>query len=112
MNETIFGIASGPIYQREKPVRDALYLRFIRMLPCVVCGRRRNIEAAHTGPHGIGQKSSDRSCLPLCREHHRTGNDSLHKLGPVMFAEFHGLDIPALIQRFNQFFDSKLRRAA
>ena len=112
MIETPHGIATGPIYQREKPVRDPLYLRFIRMLPCVVCLKTYGIEAAHTGPHGIGQKSSDRSCLPLCRVHHRTGNDSLHKLGPVRFAEAHGLDIPALIKRFNQFFDSKFRRVA
>ena len=34
-------------------------------------------EAAHTGPHGLGQKSSDLSAIPLCRVHHR----AVHRCG-------------------------------
>src|SRR5579863_6685925 len=67
------------------------------MLPCLVCGARRGIEASYTGPHGLGQKSPDLSAIPLCARRHRTGKDSYHKLGPRKFAELHDLDIPAIV---------------
>jgi hypothetical protein len=81
------------------------YLRFIRRLPCVACARPTTIEAAHFGPRGLGQKSDDRQTLPLCRKHHRTGNDSYHQLGPVKFADRHQLDVSGLIRQLNAFFE-------
>jgi hypothetical protein len=84
-----------------KPQRDSKYLAWIRTLPCVVCGAARGIEASHTGPHGLGQKSPDSSAIPLCYRHHRTGKDSYHKLGPQKFAQAHDLDIPAIVWRLN-----------
>jgi hypothetical protein len=84
------------------PGRNSRYLAWIRTLPCLVCGSRRGIEASHTGPHGLGQKSPDTSAIPLCARHHRTGKDSYHKLGPRKFAELHNLDIPAIVGRLNQ----------
>ena len=80
-----------------KPVRNPGYLQWIRTLPCSVCRTTRAVEAAHTGPHGISQKSSDLSAVPLCARHHRTGYDSYHKLGPRKFAEVHQLNIPAMV---------------
>jgi len=80
-----------------EPVRNPGYLRWIRTLPCSVCGTRRAVEAAHTGPHGLSQKSSDLSAIPLCGRHHRTGDDSYHKLGPRKFAEVHRLDLRAIV---------------
>jgi len=62
-----------------------------------VCGTRRAVEAAHTGPHGLSQKSSDLSAIPLCARHHRTGDDSYHKLGPRKFAEAHQLDLRGIV---------------
>jgi hypothetical protein len=94
---TAFAIAPRPAYARNTPVRDAKYRALIRTLPCAVCGAHWGIEAAHTGPHGMSQKSSDLDCIPLCRKHHRTGADALHSLGPVKFARVHALDVPALI---------------
>jgi hypothetical protein len=85
-----------------KPVRNPGYLRWIRTLPCSVCHTTRQIEAAHTGPHGISQKSSDLSAIPLCRRHHRTGDDSYHKLGPRRFAEVHRLNISAIVVRLSE----------
>jgi hypothetical protein len=82
-----------------RPPRNAQYLAWIRTLPCIVCGSSRGIEASHTGPHGLGQKSSDYSAIPLCVKHHRTGKDSYHRLGPRRFSEFHNLDIGALVRR-------------
>ena len=84
-----------------KPVRSPGYLQWIRSLPCCVCRTTRAIEAAHTGPRGLSQKSSDLSVIPLCVKHHRTGPDSYHKLGPRRFAEMHRLDIPAMVARLS-----------
>jgi hypothetical protein len=84
-----------------KPVRHAGYLQWIRTLPCSVCRTTRAVEAAHTGPHGLSQKSSDLCAIPLCVRHHRTGDDSYHKLGPRKFAEVHQLNILAIVARLS-----------
>jgi len=84
-----------------KPVRNPGYLRWIRTLPCSVCRTTRSVEAAHTGPHGLSQKSSDLSAIPLCARHHRTGDDSYHRLGPRRFAEVHHLHIGAMVARLS-----------
>ena len=84
-----------------KPVRNPKYLAWIRTQPCLVCRSIRWIEAAHTGPHGLGQKSADTSAVPLCARHHRTGNDSYHRLGPRKFAEVHKIDLVATVRRLN-----------
>ena len=84
-----------------RPQRNPQYLRWVRSLPCAVCGSLRNIESAHTGPRGLSQKAPDTSAIPLCARHHRTGNDAYHKLGPRRFSEVHGLDIPAIVARLS-----------
>lgn len=84
-----------------KPRRDSKYLQWIRTLPCSVCGSTRNIEAAHTGAHGLGQKAPDSSAIPLCITHHRSANHSYHKLGPRKFAEVHRLNISAIVAELN-----------
>jgi hypothetical protein len=84
-----------------KPQRNPRYLAWIRAQPCCVCGSKKAIEASHTGPHGIGQKSPDTSAIPLCAKHHRTGADSYHRLGPRKFSEKHKLDIQAIVCRLN-----------
>jgi hypothetical protein len=84
-----------------KPARNFRYLAWIRTQTCCVCGSKRAIEAPHTGPHGIGQKSSDISAIPLCVKHHRTGADNYHRLGPRKFSAKHGLDISAIVRRLN-----------
>lgn len=94
----------GPMYRGRKPQRDPLYLKFIRQLPCVACLSTWFIHACHTGPHGLKQKSCDYSTIPLCRTHHREFDKA-----PREFAELYKLDIPALIQMFNSFYQTKLR---
>jgi hypothetical protein len=84
-----------------KPERNPRYLAWIRTQPCCVCGSTRGIEASHTGPRGLGQKSPDSSAIPLCAKHHRTGDDSYHRLGPRKFSENHNLDIPSIVRRLN-----------
>jgi hypothetical protein len=84
-----------------RPSRNPRYLAWIRTQPCCVCGSKKAVEASHTGPHGIGQKSPDASAIPLCAKHHRIGADSYHRLGPRKFSERHNLDIPAIVRRLN-----------
>jgi hypothetical protein len=100
-------IAPGPIYQRQEPVRDPAYLKFIRLLPCIACGKHRwHMEAMHTGPRGLGQKASDLDALPGCSKCHR----ELHAIGPVKFQELHRLDFAALRAMFRSFYQTKLSR--
>ncbi len=97
----------GQLYQGTKPVRDPLYRRFIKMLPCAVCLTQRGVDPCHTGPHGTGQKACDLSCVPLCRKHH-----DQFDADPYGFAERHKLDIAGLIQKFNEFYRTKIKREA
>jgi len=46
------------------------------------------------------QKSSE-CAIPLCARHHRTGQDSYHKLGPRKFSEVHHLDLAAIVARLS-----------
>ena len=85
----------------NKPARNALYRAWIRSLPCVACGSMLNVEAAHTGPHGLTQKASDYTCIPLCHAHHRTGNDALDKIGREAFQRYFSLRIDDLVQELN-----------
>jgi hypothetical protein len=110
MAERAYSLRPSPMYRGQKPIQDEAYARYIRKLFCLACGATWGIEAAHTGAHGLGQKSCGRSRIPLCRKCHRTGNESLHALGPVAFAERFQLDIPANVARLNQFYDERLAK--
>jgi hypothetical protein len=96
-------IRPGAIYHAEKPARDPEYRRFVKQFPCVGCGKTWGIDPAHTGPHGLGQKASDLDVLPLCRRCH-----DAYDRHPSDFAIIHKLDIPALIEMFNGFYQIKL----
>ena len=100
-------IRPGQMYRGSKPVRDPAYKRFIKRLPCVACLRTWWVDPAHTGPHALNQKASDLDCIPLCRKCHAEFDDA-----PYEFAERHHLDIPALIQMFNSFYQTKMKGRA
>ena len=81
------------------------HLSFIRKLPCVICGKRMGVEAAHLrmaspvhgkGVTGMGTKPSDCWTTPLCAEHHRTDADSQHNGSEADFWDRHGIDPFAL----------------
>jgi hypothetical protein len=99
-----FDITPRPIYKAEKPIRDPKYLAMVRKLCCIVCGSYRLVEAAHFGPRGIGQKSSDLDALPLCLRCHRTGPQSYHVLGARRFVAFHKLDVAKHQERIRKFY--------
>lgn len=87
---------------RRGPPRSPEYRRWIRSFPCAVCGALVRIEAAHTGMHGISQKSSDFQCLPLCVWDHREGPYALHRIGPEQFEQYYQVSLAGLVAEFQQ----------
>jgi hypothetical protein len=52
---------------KEPPVRSESYRRWVASLPCIVCKIEGYSQAAHPNRgRGLGQKSSDLDCFPLC----------------------------------------------
>jgi hypothetical protein len=98
----------------DPPPRDPSYLAWIRRQPCAVCriwkcpGRVvfGNIEAAHVGLRGLGQKCSDRQVIPLCVNHHRMGIYAVHVLGRS-FWTFWKLSRVELIEEYNQQYEKE-----
>ena len=72
--------AARPHPKPSKPARSGTYLEFIRPLPCCGCHRPGPSDPHHWGKRGIGQKASDFSTVPLCRECH----DQFHTKGTVV----------------------------
>src|ERR1700751_1152057 len=60
------------------------HLAFVRLLPCVACGKAAPTEAAHvrTGTDGgVGMKPGDRYAVPLCTACHA----NQHRIGELTF---------------------------
>ena len=86
------------------PARSWRYRSWVRSLPCCICGiEGPTVQAAHTGEgdHGMKQKSSDFSCIPLCAGHHMVNDDSYHALQRERFEAKHGINCKALVKRLN-----------
>ena len=99
---TAFTAASK--YRRPRQ-RAGLHLKWIRTLPCAICGKRGNIHAAHlraSSPRngklstGIAQKPDDSWTTPLCLEHHILGEEAQHQESELDFWIRHGIDPFAL----------------
>ena len=70
-------------YRRRE--RDVPFMLWIKRQPCVVrelppdpsratpC--TGEVQADHAGARGLGQKADDRTCIALCRRHHRERTD-------------------------------------
>ena len=81
------------------PSRSPQHLAFIRSLPCLVCGSRRNVEAAHfPGARGMGQKRSDFETGPLCRIHHA----EQHRIGWPRFVQTYDLDLAEILKELRE----------
>jgi len=70
--------------QRRPRIKDAAHLKFIRQLPCLVCGNDIQTEAAHVSyadpkydkrSRGLGEKADDWAVVPLCGKCHRDQHD-------------------------------------
>jgi hypothetical protein len=103
----LFGIRSKGLYHREKPVRDPAYRAWIRTFPSVISKSRRRIEAAHTGPHGFGQKASDLNCVALTKDEH----SELHRLGPQRFQALHCVDFAELTVQYQALWEERKKAA-
>ncbi len=57
-------------FPKLRPVRSEAYRRFVASFPCFSCGVEGFSQAAHpnTGK-GLGIKTSDLDCFPLCAPH-------------------------------------------
>ncbi len=57
------------MYPKSRPVRDESYRRLVAALDCAHCGRPGPSQAAHADfGKGLGMKSSDETCFPLCAD--------------------------------------------
>ena len=60
--------------QKEKPVRNKKYLRYVATLPCANCGLDDDTVVAHhiigVGQGCMGGKASDLEVMPLCYDCH------------------------------------------
>jgi hypothetical protein len=52
----------------------------------------------------MGQKTSDFSAVPLCSSHHRTNQDSYHRLGEAQFEQVHQIDLRELVIELNELY--------
>lgn len=83
--------------------KRARHLRFIRSLPCCICGMvpseaaHVRLNAAETGKlQALGQKPDDMWSVPLCAAHHREDNEAQHRIGERAFWAKHRIDPLAL----------------
>lgn len=94
--------------KRKKKSRreiDNNYVRWVHGWECVVpyCEKRYPVHAHHVKTRGT--LGSDRTCLPLCADHH-VGNSGVHTVGVITFQKKHNIDFDALVEEFNRRFDN------
>jgi len=104
--EKIFSIASK-MYRAIRPVRSPHYLAWVRSFPCIACGtQKKSRDAAHVGPHGMGQKACDLSTVPACRSCHQ----QLHRMGRLKFEMLHGIDLFLAIDQLQDSYTKRFGR--
>lgn len=68
--------ATRPVPKPKPPWRSSAYMAHVRTFPCCVSGYQAE-EAHHHGPHAMGRKGPDWTCIPLTHEVH----DRFHTKG-------------------------------
>jgi hypothetical protein len=58
----------------HKWMKNNNWLKFIRTLPCLYCGKSPS-DAHHVGSRGMGLKHADSMVIPLCRMCHSSHHD-------------------------------------
>lgn len=87
--------------RRGAPKLDPRYRKWIKTLPCLICAQF-GVDPAHTkvlGPGNMAWKSPDRSCIPLCRIHHREFDQGRNRL---TFATRYQIDIAQAVRDLNE----------
>lgn len=101
--------------QRAPRLRDNVYLAWIRRLPCVACGSRERVEAAHIragypsagwAPTGMQQKPDDARVASLCASCHREGPDAQHRSNERAWWSARGIDPPDLCAALRKAFET------
>lgn len=62
-------LAPRPVPKPRPPWRSSAYMAHVRMFACCVSGELTE-EAHHHGPHAMGRKGPDWTCVPLCHIAH------------------------------------------
>lgn len=62
-------VVPGSLF-KQPPVRSEGFMAFVRAMPCCVCSAPAPSDPHHYGRHGMGQKTDDTRCVPLCRRCH------------------------------------------
>ncbi len=104
--------------QRQPRVRDPIFLKWIRTLPCIACAvegkttfgchaahiRYADAAAGWNNP-GLQSKPSDRRCAPLCPAHHTEGPKAQHRANERAWWSALGINPPQLCAALSVAFD-------
>jgi hypothetical protein len=91
----------GPTRRKRPRQRMERHLKWIRTLPCVICGKRNDIHAAHLRAAslqfgklavGIAEKPDDCWTTPLCGKHHLYGEEAQHQGQELDFWKRNNID--------------------
>ena len=77
-------------------------LNKIAELGCILCSEVYGFEGTPAELHHVRRYGNVRSAsrvLALCPEHHRNGNDSLHRMGVNAWEVKHGISCETLLER-------------
>src|SRR5262245_45723028 len=57
--------------------RNREHLRYVAQQACLICGRKQSDphHLRYLQPRALGRKASDEFAVPLCRSHHRAGDE-------------------------------------
>jgi hypothetical protein len=80
-------------------------LNKIAGLGCILCSEVLGFEGTPSELHHVRRHGNVRSASPvlaLCPEHHRNGNDSIHRMGVNGFEKKWGISCEELLERQNQ----------
>lgn len=100
--------------KNKQPERDPKYLNWLHNLACVGCFIEEwktggivhlgwaviGTQACHMGPHGIGQKAGDYTCIPMCAKHHEEIGSSIKKLEAL------GINYAELTKRLREAYEA------
>jgi len=84
---------------------EKIALNQIAELGCILCSEVLGIEGSPAELHHVrryGAKRATSPILPLCPEHHRLGNHSLHHLGVCHFEREWKVSCEELLERVSQ----------
>ena len=77
----------------------------IANLGCILCSEVLGFEGSQAELHHVRRYGNVRSASPvlaLCPEHHRNGNDSIHRMGVKGFEKKWGISCEELLERVSQ----------